>query len=557
MITLRPWQGEALQKAIDWFGRGNRDFLINAAPGTGKTICASVIASNLIDNDEIDRVIVIAPRREIVNQWSEEFRTVTKRPMMRVTGSDSAVEDQGVDCCATWASVQGLADGFQQICRQYRTLVICDEHHHAAINATWGKGTIRSFEDARFTLVLTGTPIRSDGGETAWLAYNDIGELDHDEAGSYTISYGTAVDLGYCRPITFHRHEGQFDVVLRDGEKISVSGTQETKLPKNLEKIEALQRVLNYYHLACTPTYEADGKTPQRNSYQASMLEWGISKLNDLRYAMPNAAGLIIAPRIELANYMAELLEILDGEKPIIVHTDTTNPAEKIRVFRNSKKRWIVSVGMISEGVDIKRLRVLIYLPYAQTELALRQAMGRVVRTTDEEEDFTRAYVVVPTHQVFEDYARRVELEMPPLRPEGGSGMKICPVCGEENEKSASECSSCGFEFPPPPPPPMKECEDCGALNPIRASKCQECGASFRHEFEVKLSDAFRMGTIIRGADVDEELTQEGEKIAPELKKLFLNSGDEVLIDFVRKMPEESMGRAEELIREARRRSEE
>jgi len=77
------------------------------------------------------------------------------------------------------------------------------------------------------------------------------------------------------------------------------------------------------------------------------------------------------------------------------------------------RKRWLVSVAMISEGVDIKRLRILIYLPYAQTELAFRQAMGRVVRSLGDD-DYSRAYVVMPTHRVLEEWARRVEREMSP-----------------------------------------------------------------------------------------------------------------------------------------------
>jgi superfamily II DNA or RNA helicase len=63
----------------------------------------------------------------------------------------------------------------------------------------------------------------------------------------------------------------------------------------------------------------------------------------------------------------------------------------------------IISVGMISEGVDIPRLRVLVYLPNARTELAFRQAVGRVVRTTSPDDD-TRAYVVIPTLEAFENY---------------------------------------------------------------------------------------------------------------------------------------------------------
>ena len=38
---------------------------------------------------------------------------------------------------------------------------------------------------------------------------------------------------------------------------------------------------------------------------------------------------------------------------------------------------------MLSEGVDIPRSRVIIYLPKAHTELAFRQAVGRVVRKYD------------------------------------------------------------------------------------------------------------------------------------------------------------------------------
>ena len=53
---------------------------------------------------------------------------------------------------------------------------------------------------------------------------------------------------------------------------------------------------------------------------------------------------------------MAELIELIEGEKPFIVHSNVANSEARIAAFRNSDKRWIVSVGMISEGVDIPRL---------------------------------------------------------------------------------------------------------------------------------------------------------------------------------------------------------
>ena len=66
-INLRPWQLKAIAKCLKWFLLENKKrFLINAAPGSGKTICASVIAKELLDKKKIDRVIVIAPRNEVV-----------------------------------------------------------------------------------------------------------------------------------------------------------------------------------------------------------------------------------------------------------------------------------------------------------------------------------------------------------------------------------------------------------------------------------------------------------------------------------------------------------
>jgi superfamily II DNA or RNA helicase len=549
-IDLRPWQAQAVRKAINWLieARADRHFLINAAPGAGKTICASVIAAKLIEVKEVDRVIVIAPRSEVVRQWAEEFKVVTGRPMMKVTGAHAEIEEYGMDLCATWSAIQGLQDGFQQVCRSSKTLVICDEHHHAAVEAAWGEKADSAFVNAKYVLVLTGTPIRSDGQEPIWFAYDSDGALNHPDAGTYTLNYGDAVDLEYCRPITFHRHEGRFSVSLPDGENIAVSGTADTQFSDGLKRIRGLQQALDFYKLACTPKYLVDGVTPDRNSYQASMLEWGIAKLNDIRDIIPNAGGLVIAPNIEVAEYMADLLERLENEKPVLVHSQMANAEARIAAFKNTNKRWLVSVAMVSEGVDIKRLRILVYLPYAQTELAFRQAMGRVVRTHGED-DYSRAYVVMPTHHVLEEFARRVEREMsakaktetkPPPN-------KICPTCAAKNPRDAKVCRECSTEFPSKPQS-FKKCEECGALNLIGSEECQECGHSFGLEFEITLNDALRVGAIVRGMDLDEEEVREGERDKAEILSSVLASGDDALIKVIKQLPEESWGRLRRIL---------
>jgi superfamily II DNA or RNA helicase len=549
-IMLRAWQGEATAKALKWLteDKEDRHFLINAAPGAGKTICASVIAKRLIERGEIERVIVIAPRSEVVKQWGDEFKFVTGRHMTKVTGADGDVSDFGLDLCATWAAIQSLQDAFQAVCQQSKTLIICDEHHHAAVEAAWGSKANDAFHDAKFVLVLTGTPIRSDGKETVWFAFDDEGRIDHPEGGTYNLGYGEAVELNYCRPITFHRHEGRFSVKLSSTEEVAVSGTTVTEFDPSLKRVSGLQQALDYYRLVCTPKYLSDGTTPDTNSYQGTMLEWGISKLDDLRETVPQAGGLVIAPSIGVAEYMAELLEKLDGEKPMLVHSQMPNAEARISAFKNSNKRWIVSVAMISEGVDIKRLRLLVYLPNAKTELAFRQAMGRVVRTLGPD-DYSRAYVVMPTLSTFEEYARRVEREMAlaGVKPETKKDTRICGTCGSENEKSAIECASCGAPFPA-----RKQrfyaCPDCGGLNRAGAQKCDHCGTNLKANYEITLNEALRMGAIVRGMDLDEDEVQDAEKNKKKIIKDVLASGDDAIIRLLKQLPEESYGRLRKIM---------
>ncbi len=550
-IKLRPWQEQALNKALDWLitRRSDRHFLINAAQGAGKTIAACSVANALLARNEIDRVVVIAPRSEVVNQWATDFRLVTRRPMVKVTAADGDVGKYDMDVCATWAAIQGLLPEFKKICASTRTLLICDEHHHAAVEAAWGTGANEAFVDARFVLILTGTPIRSDAKKSVWLAYDDAGAIDFPDEGTFTLTYGQAVDLEYCRPATFHRHEGLFNVDF-EGEVVNVSGRQPAELPKDLKRIPGLQRALNFYTLACTPQYEKDGRTPLRTGYQATMLDAGSQKLDSLRDRMPNAGGLIIAPSIEMAEYFVKLIELIEGEAPILVHNQVANPDRKIDAYRQSDKRWLVSVAMVSEGVDIPRLRVLIYLSSALTELAFRQAVGRVVRTNGPNDD-TYAYVVMPSFDVLERYAQKIEEEMPASVRRGLKEHKTkkCPDCHTECEVEATKCKVCGHEFPKRVPK-TKECPECHSPSPLSAKKCSACGHSFLAQFHLTLEEALRTGVIARGMEIGEEEVREGEALAADVRAKILKSGDEHLLRLLKTFPEETFGRLKAILKE-------
>tara|TARA_B100000989_G_scaffold194825_1_gene147026 strand:+ start:7851 stop:9518 length:1668 start_codon:yes stop_codon:yes gene_type:complete len=536
--NLRPWQKNAISKCLNWFKKHNR-FLINAAPGAGKTICASSIAKILIDKAVIDRVIVIAPRREIVKQWAEEFKTITGRSMMKITNSSAEIEDLGIDLCATWNSVQNLLDVFKSVCNVNRTLVICDEHHHAAVEAVWGDSAMGAFNDAKYSIVLTGTPIRSDGKETTWFGFDSEGLIQHPQDGTYNLTYGQSVDLNYCRPITFHKHQGKFTVKIDNNEQIQISDDDICGDSK-LKQLDGIKKALDYYKLCCNPKYKND--KPDIDGYQASMIRAGLEKLERIQDIMPEAGGLVIAPNIYVAEYMSKLLHEITKEKPFLVHSGMPNADDLISAFKTSKKDWIVSVNMVSEGVDIKRLRVLLYLPNAQTELSFRQAMGRIVRTSGKN-DLSRAYVVMPTHKIFEEYAKRIEYEMKPQYRKDNleKSYKICAVCEEKNDKKAEECKFCESPFPKKITN-FKECSSCNNLNTVNTSSCIHCGERFDDLFGYSLEEALghRNGVIAHGMDITEDEAKYSESIAKSMTQDLYSSGNEYLIRLWNKLPEEA-----------------
>ena len=225
-LKLRDWQEKAKIKCLKWFNdsKDNR-FVLNCAPGTGKTFAAIAIAHELLENKQIETVIVIAPQDSVVDKWAEDFFSVTGKFMQRTHQLDG---DTGTHYCSTWQSMSSLLDGYQRICNQKKTMVICDEQHHAAAAAVWGNSAVNAFENAKYILMLSGTPIRSDSQEPAFLPYEG-GELAHPKDGQYILTYGEAIKLGYCRPIAFERHEANFDILDEDGDPIKEKSIENKK----------------------------------------------------------------------------------------------------------------------------------------------------------------------------------------------------------------------------------------------------------------------------------------------------------------------------------------
>ncbi|MES1164986.1 MAG: hypothetical protein ABUR63_04460, partial [Verrucomicrobiota bacterium] len=114
--------------------------------------------------------------------------------------------------------------------------------------------------------------------------------------------------------------------------------------------------------------------------WMPTVLAQAHAQLMHLRVQDPRAAGLAITIDQEHAKAIAAVMEERLGITPTIATSDDPAASDKISRFADGIAPWIVAVRMVSEGVDIPRLRVGVYATNTVTELFFRQAVGRLVR---------------------------------------------------------------------------------------------------------------------------------------------------------------------------------
>jgi hypothetical protein len=118
----------------------------------------------------------------------------------------------------------------------------------------------------------------------------------------------------------------------------------------------------------------------------------------------------VIAADKEHAEALAARLERVAGERPEVVTSDAPDASARIARFAAGRGTWLVSVLMVSEGVDIPRLRVGVYATSARTELFFRQVVGRFIRRTAAPKD-QMSHVFLPADPTLKRLAAQVEEE--------------------------------------------------------------------------------------------------------------------------------------------------
>ena len=366
-VRLRRWQKEALDRLEAHPGR---DFLAVATPGAGKTTFALTAAVRHLAEHPAHRLVVVAPTSHLKLQWAH----AASRFGLHLEPQWSSVSGR------LPADMHGIIVTYQQVAtnpgalRQHaeRCLVVLDELHHAGDERAWGDAVRVAFLPAPRRLAISGTPFRSDTHAIPFVDYH-LDEARPD----FEYGYDDALtDRRVVRPVWFPRINGFMEWTAPDGAATAASFE------------DALDRQRSAQRLRTALSLEGE--------WLPTVLDQAHRRLSELRRTHPQAAGLVIAADQEHARGIARLLHQRHRVSAVVATSDDPAASSRIARFAEGTLPWIVAVRMVSEGVDIPRLRLGVFATTTTTELFFRQAVGRFVRHTGGRAADERAWLFIP-----------------------------------------------------------------------------------------------------------------------------------------------------------------
>lgn len=380
---MRDWQTRAVTAVL---AHPDADFLAMATPAAGKTRFALRVAHEYVRTSRAQRLVVVCPTNHLRTQWADAAGTVGLQLDPALTNEQTREAPDYHGAVVTYQQVALAPTVFRQGCAARTTLVILDELHHAADGRHWGRALREAFDRAVFRLVLSGTPFRSDNHPIPFVRYEQ-GESRAD----FAYGYADAIRDRVCRPILFPSYEGELSW-LSEGREHRATFEDGLTFERQRERLKTALLQENWLGPVVTDAHR-----------QLTLLR---------KQEQPDAAGLIVAMDQDHARWAAALVGKWTGAQAAVAVSDDPAASRIIKGFAEQRQQqWLVAVNMVSEGVDIPRLRVGVYGTNVLTEMYFRQVVGRFVRMQPQVPVPQRAWLYLPKDPVLVRYARQIKAE--------------------------------------------------------------------------------------------------------------------------------------------------
>jgi superfamily II DNA or RNA helicase len=392
MITLRPYQADAIDRIRAAFAARHRRVLFVLPTGGGKTVVFSHIATSAAARG--NRVCILVHRVELLDQASRSLSALGVSHGLIAAGRAMDLS-QPVQV----ASVATLARRLHKLPAGLFQLLIVDEAHHSNAG-TWSK-VLQHFAAAR-VLGVTATPVRSDGrGLGEWYS-----ELVLGPSPAWLTEHGYLAPARVLAPPGFsaeglRRRMGDFDMK---------------------EAAAALTR----------PALVGDCLTHYERYLQGQ-------------------TAIAFCCSIAHADAVADLFRRHGVAAASIDGTmDTATRQRLLRDLGSGELKVLTSCALIGEGVDVPSVGGCILLRPTQSEALHLQMIGRCLRP----QPGKRAVILdhVGNSQRLGHHLDDRPWTLDGITRRDGPrapSVRVCPSCFAAASSRATTCPECGHQFQP------------------------------------------------------------------------------------------------------------
>jgi DNA repair protein RadD len=399
VITLRPYQSEAIEALRGSFRAGHHSPLLVMPTGAGKTVCFSYLTQRLTASGK--RVAILVHRDELIRQVSDTLTAFDVRHGLIAAG---ALYDRRQ--LAHVASVFALARRLDRV--EVPDYVICDEAHHCIAGSSWGKAVThwRQANPALRVIGVTATPERLSG--------EGLGEVFDSMLLGPTVRQ--LIDLGALSEYRMFAPRQAVDLsgIARRGGDFA-RGEAAAAMDKPAIHGDAV----SHYRRHC------DG-----------------------------APAVAFCVSVEHAEHVAEAFR---GAGYRSASIDGTMPREIRRgildEFSRGALNVLTSCDLISEGFDVPGIAAAILLRPTQSLALYLQQVGRALRTAP-----GKAHATILDHVgnsarhgapcAHREWSLIGRSEAARKSKAGEAAVRQCQSCFAVSPAAASKCRECGTAFP-------------------------------------------------------------------------------------------------------------
>lgn len=408
-ISLRPYQADAIASILDYWAAGGGNPLVDLATGTGKSVVIAKLVRDLTDQYPSMRIVMLTHVKELVAQNFQALLRVWPDAQAGIYAA--GLNKRDVHHRITFASIQSVYNKAARL--GPRHLALIDEAH---LVPSKGNGMYLKFlNDLRSTIPdlrvagFTATPYRLDTGRL-----DDGGDRLFDKT-VFSYGIGEGIADGYLSPLISKASATEIDVtsVQRRGGEF-VAGSLEAAADRVTQ--EAVRELSSYGQERRAWLVFCSGVQHARN-VRDEIRRHGIS------------------------------CEMVSGEMP------GGERDSIIRRFRAGEIRALTNANVLTTGFDVPHVDMVVMLrPTLSTSLYV-QIVGRGTRRAEGKDNC----LVLDFAGNCRRHGPVDAVSVGPRR--GGAGdegkvgvdsvrAKECPECQSLAALNATECRTCGHEWP-------------------------------------------------------------------------------------------------------------